>query len=43
VFLQMNGASFDPTEAKYGDLVLAVAGGKLDKSAVVEFFRKRVK
>jgi death-on-curing protein len=43
VFLKMNGASFDPTEQEYGDLVLAVASSKLDKAAVTEFFRKHVK
>jgi death-on-curing protein len=42
-FLITNGALFDPSEEEYGDLVLAVASGKLDKPAVVEFFKKHVK
>lgn len=38
-FLELNGKTFDAPEREYGDLVLAVAEGKLAKSAVAEFFR----
>src|SRR5437773_3317701 len=34
VFLLANGAKFDPSEKEYGDLTLAVASGKVDKTAV---------
>jgi death-on-curing protein len=43
VFLLMNGAKFDPTEQEYGDLVLDVAAGQLDKNDVVTFFKKHVR
>lgn len=39
-FLELNGKSLDAPEKEFGDLALAVAGGKLAKSAVAEFFRK---
>jgi len=39
-FLELNGKRFDAPEGEYGDLVLAVAGGKSGKSAVAEFFHK---
>jgi death-on-curing protein len=42
VFLLMNGATFDPTEAEYGDLTIGVAAGTLDKDAAIGFFRKHV-
>ena len=43
VVLMMNDAEFDPDEQAYGDLVLAVAGGELDKDAVVAFFNQPVR
>jgi death-on-curing protein len=42
-FLLMNGGKFDPSEAEYADLVLAVASGKADKAACIEFFKKHVR
>jgi death-on-curing protein len=39
-FLELNGKTFDAPEREYGDLVLAVAEGKLAKSAIAEFFRR---
>jgi hypothetical protein len=39
----MNGGKFDPSEAEYADLVLAVASGKADKAACIEFFKKHVR
>ena len=39
-FLELNGITFEAPEGDYGDLVLAVAAGKLPKSAIAEFFRK---
>jgi death-on-curing protein len=39
-FLELNGLTFDAPEKGYGDLVLAVAEGKMAKSAVAEFFRQ---
>ena len=42
VFLLMNGATFDPTEAEYGDLTIGVAAGTLDKGAAIDFFKKHV-
>ena len=43
VFLMMNGAAFEPDETEYGDLVLAVASGKLDKNEVIAFFKRHVR
>lgn len=40
VFLQMNSLQLKCTEDAYAALVLAVARGELDKSAVAEFFRE---
>ena len=39
----MNGASFHPGELEYGDLVLALASGKLEKNDVVTFFKQHVR
>jgi death on curing protein len=43
IFLKMNGANFDPDETEYGDLVLAVASGKLDKADVIAFFKRHTR
>jgi death-on-curing protein len=43
VFLLMNDAEFDPDEQSYGDLVLDLAAGKLDKADVIAFFKQHVK
>jgi death-on-curing protein len=43
VFLIMNGARFDPDETEYGDMVLSLAAGKLDKADVIAFFKRHVK
>jgi death-on-curing protein len=43
VFLLMNDAAFEPGEEEYGDLVLAVAKGEVEKEQVTEFFRKHAK
>ena len=43
IFLLMNGARFDPSADDYTEMVLAVASGKADKAACVEFFRTHVK
>jgi death-on-curing protein len=43
VFLLINGGKFNPSEEDYGDLVLAVASGKSDKSACISFFQQHVK
>ena len=42
VFLLMNGATFDPSEAEYGDLTISVAAGTLEKDDAIDFFRKHV-
>lgn len=42
VFLLMNDAKFDPDEGAYGDLVLNLAAGKLDKADVIAFFKRHV-
>jgi death-on-curing protein len=39
-FLELNGKTFDAPEKEYGDLVLAIARGKMTKCALAEFFRK---
>src|SRR3954453_13403355 len=43
VFLDMNGALFEPDQDEYRDLVLGVAAGELDKSDVTSFFKKHVR
>ena len=43
VFLLLNQAKFDPDEDEYGDLVLDLAAGKLDKPDVIAFFKKHVR
>ena len=43
LFLLMNDAEFEPSEQEYGDLTLGVASGQLDKSAVIEFFKRHVR
>lgn len=40
VFLTMNGVETKMTNQALVDMVLAVAKGKMDKSAIAEFFRK---
>jgi death-on-curing protein len=42
VFLLMNGATFDPSEAEYGDLTIGVAAGTLEKDDAIDFFKKHV-
>ena len=39
-FLELNGKVLDAPEKEFGDLVLAVAEGKLAKSGIAEFLRK---
>jgi death-on-curing protein len=43
VFLVMNDFTFDPDQAEYGDLVVDLASGKLDKADVIAFFKKHVR
>ena len=40
VFLELNDTEVDVAEEDLVEIVLAVAGGKADKAAVAEFFRK---
>ena len=42
VFLQMNGMKLTATEDEYAALVLAVASGDREKSAVAEFLRHNI-
>ena len=41
VFLMMNGIDIDVDEDRFADIVLSVAEGTIDKSAVARFFRKQ--
>ncbi len=43
MFLHVNGMRFDPSEEAYGDLVLAVASGQMEKSEVTAFFARHVR
>ncbi len=43
VFLEINGVDVDMGEDALVDIVLAVAGGKADKSTLAEFFREHVR
>ncbi|MGA2583317.1 MAG: type II toxin-antitoxin system death-on-curing family toxin [Tepidisphaeraceae bacterium] len=43
MFVLINNHSFDPDETEYGDMVLAVASGKLDKAGATVFFKKHVR
>ena len=43
VFVMMNDATFDPPEKDFEEVTLGVARGEVDKTAVIEFFRRHVK
>jgi death-on-curing protein len=43
VFVDMNDMKFDAKENEYRDLVLNLAGGKLDKADVTAFFKRHVR
>lgn len=42
-FLEMNGVTLEADHGAAGDLALGIASGKLDKAAVVAFFKKHVR
>ncbi len=40
IFLDLNGYDFDASDAEFTDMVLKVAGGKMLKAEITQFFRQ---